>query len=196
MVTANPDPAGFTHAAAAAARRGMQRAGHHVVTLDLYALGFAPAMSAPERAAYHEATPLIDPLTIEHAELLRRSQALVFVYPTWWSGPPAILRGWLERVFVPGVAFYFDEHGKVRPGLSHVRRIVGISTYGSPWRHVKLLQDGGRRMLLRALRLNCGWRASTRWLALYSIDTATAAQRTAFLQRVEQKMARLDGWPR
>ena len=43
---------------------------------------------------------------------------LVFVYPTWWSGLPAILKGWLERVMVPGVGFVFDEQtGKVRPGL-------------------------------------------------------------------------------
>ena len=53
----------------------------------------------------------------------------MFVYPTWWSGLPAILKGWLERVMVPGVGFTFDSRtGKVKPGLTHVRRIVGIST--------------------------------------------------------------------
>ncbi len=198
MVTAHPVAESFTHAVAAAADRGLRRAGHRVVVLDLYAAGFAPAMSQAERAAYHEAEPLIDPLTIEHAALLRRSQALVFVYPTWWAGPPAILRGWLERVLVPGVAFRFDERGKVRPALTHVRRIVGISTYGSPWRYVKAVTDGGRRMLLRALRLNCGWRASTRWLAMYSMDTSSEHERTAFLDHVERSMSRLGrvgfGW--
>src|SRR5215204_2917892 len=153
MVTAHPDAQSFTSAVAESAQRGMQRAGHHVVTLDLYALGFAPAMSPAERAAYHTPTPLIDPLTTEHAELVRRSQALVFVYPTWWGGPPALLRGWLERVLVPGVAFRFDEHGKVRPAMTHIRRLVGISTYGSSWRYVHLMTDGGRRMVRRALRL-------------------------------------------
>ena len=128
MVTAHPDADSFTSAVAASAQRGMQRAGHQVVSLDLYALGFTPAMSPAERTAYHTDAPLIDPLTIAHAELVRRAQALVFVYPTWWGGPPAILRGWLERVLVPGVSFRFDEHGKVRPALTHVRRIVGIST--------------------------------------------------------------------
>ena len=61
-------------------------------------------------------------------------------------------------MFVPGVAFDFDDNGKVRPGLTHIRRIVGISTYGSPWTYVKLVNDNGRRMLTRALRLNCGRR--------------------------------------
>lgn len=194
MVTAHPQPDSFTAAVAAAARRGMRRSGHSVVELDLYAIGFVPAMSRAERAAYHDATPLIDPMTVEHARQVRQAQALVFVYPTWWGGPPAVLRGWLERVLVPGVAFRFDEHGKVVPALTNVRRIVGISTYGSPRRYVRLMSDGGRRMLRRALRMNCGWRASTRWLAMYSTDTSTAAERAAFLERVERSMARLGRW--
>ena len=190
MVTAHPCGDSFTHAVAAAARRGLERGAHDVTTLNLYALGFAPAMTPAERAAYDTDQPLIDPLAAEHARLVQRAQMLVFVYPTWWSGPPAILRGWLERVFVPGVAFRFDARGKVRPALTNVREIVGISTYGSPRRLVKLLNDGGRRMLTRALRLNCGWRTRTTWLPLYSLDTLTDAERAGFLERVEQSMSR------
>ena len=125
----------------------------------------------------------------EHGELLRSVNGLVFVYPTWWSGPPAVLRGWLERVFVPGVAFDFDARGKVRPGLTHIRRIVGISTYGSPWSSVKLVNDNGRRMLTRAVRLNCGRNTSTTWLGMYSIDTTGDNERKAFLDRVCHTMA-------
>jgi putative NADPH-quinone reductase len=102
-----------------------------------------------------------------------------------------MLRGWLERVMVAGVAFRFDEAGKVHPALSHVRRIVGISTYGAPWTYIKLMHDGGRRMLTRALRMNCGLRARTTWLGLYSIDTQGDAERAAFLDRVEHSMAHL-----
>jgi NAD(P)H dehydrogenase (quinone) len=192
VVCAHPQPGSYTHAVAAAAIRGFEGAGHHVTLLDLYASGFVPAMSAAERAAYHGERPLIDPQTVESAALVQRVDALVFVYPTWWSGPPAILKGWLERVMVPGVAFRFDARGRVRPALTNVRRIVGISTYGSPWTSVKLLQDGGRRMLTRALRLNCGLRTPTTWLGLYSIDTLGDTERAAFLDRVEHSMAHLE----
>ncbi len=130
-------------------------------------------------------------MVAEHAALVGAARAIVFVYPTWWSQPPAILRGWLERVLVPGVAFRFDAHGKVRPGLRHVRRIVGISTYGAPWTYVKLLNDGGRRMLTRALRMNCGARTPTTWIGLYAVDTAGDRERAAFVDRVEHRMAHL-----
>jgi putative NADPH-quinone reductase len=190
LVTAHPCADSFTHAVAAAAQRGLEHGAHDVTTLDLYALEFAPAMTPAEWAAYDSGQPLIEPLTREHARLVQRADMLVFVYPTWWSGPPAILRGWLERVFVPGVAFRFDARGKVRPALTNVREIVGISTYGSPRLFVKLLNDGGRRMLTRALRLNCGWRTRTKWLALYALDTLSEAERRAFLERVEHSMSR------
>lgn len=193
VVCAHPRQDSYTHAVTDAAVRGFTRAGHDVTTLDLYALGFAPAMTAAERAAYHGDGLLLDPLTREHAALVRRAEVLAFIYPTWWSGPPAILKGWLERVLVPGVAFRFDARGKVRPALTHVRRIVGVSTYGAPWTFVKLLHDGGRRMLTRALRMNCGGlRTTTTWLGLYSIDTLGDTERRAFLDRVEHTTAHLE----
>jgi NAD(P)H dehydrogenase (quinone) len=190
VLVAHPCPDSYTHAVADAARRGLEAAGHHVDVADLYAIGFRVAMTADERAAYDSREPLVDPLTVEHAGLVRRAERLVFVYPTWWSGLPAILKGWLERVMVPGVAFRFDERsGRVRPGLRHVRGIAGISTYGSSRRYVRLVNDNGRRTLVRALRMCTGLRTSTRWLGMYRIDGSTPDERAAFLSRVEQRMA-------
>src|SRR5690606_38693674 len=114
-----------------------------------------------------------------------------FVYPTWWSGPPAILKGWLERVMTSGVAFHFNQRGKVRPSLTEVRHLVGISTYGAPWHHVKFVHDNGRRLILRALRVCCGQRVRRTWLALDQIDTATDDERARFLHRIETAMAAL-----
>jgi NAD(P)H dehydrogenase (quinone) len=191
VVIAHPCADGFSHAAAGRAIDGLRAAGHEVDTIDLYAEGFRAAMTYEERVAYHSDDPILDPQVAAHAELLLAAQILVFVYPTWWSGLPAILKGWLERVTVPGVGFRFDESGKVRPGLGHVRRIVGISTYGSPRLAVRLVHDNGRRILTRALRMSCGLRARPEWFALYGMDTATPADRTAFLARIEQRLAGL-----
>ncbi len=192
VVVAHPSPDSYCRALASRAEIGLLAAGHEVVVLDLYGDGFVPAMSADERRAYDSDRPISDPLVARHAALVQRASILVFVYPTWWSGLPAILKGWLERVLVPGVGFVFDERtGKVRPGLGQMRRLVGISTYGSPRGYVRLVNDNGRRILSRALRISCGPRVRVSWLGLYSIDTAPPAERQAFLAEVEQKMARL-----
>lgn len=192
LVSCHPRTDSFTVYLARRALDGLARAGHDVHHLDLYASGFRAAMSPEERAAYHGDTPILDPMAAEHADEVRRADALVFVYPTWWAGLPAMLKGWLERVFVPGVSFRFDERtGKARPALTNVSRIVGVSAYGSPRWYVRLVNDNGRRTLLRALRLSCGWRVRTAWHGFYSIDTATDADRIAFGERVESAMERL-----
>lgn len=193
VVTAHPSTDSYCHALAARAGIGLRAAGHDVVVIDLYAEGVRPAMSAEEHHAYnHTEAPILDPLIEAHAALVQRAEALVFVYPTWWSGLPAILKGWLERVMVPGVGFTLDPRTrKVRPGLRQMRHLVGISTYGSPRGYVRLVNDNGRRIITRALRLSCGRHVRTRWLGLYAMDKATPGNRQAFLARVEQEMAGL-----
>ena len=95
-------------------------------------------------------------------------------------------------MIVPGVGFRFDERsGKVRPGLTNVRRIVGISTYGSPRWYVRLVNDNGRRTLLRAFRMSTGVRTSYRWMGMYALDTTTERERTEFAASVERAASEL-----
>ncbi len=186
VIVANPNSSSFSHAIAARLREGLEASGHDVIVHDLYAEGFRAAMSAEEREAYHGDVPVIDPLVIEHITDLRDAHTLVFVYPTWWSSLPAMLKGWLERVMVPGVGFVFDERHKVRPGLTNVKRLVGIATYGSSWRSVKLINDNGRRTILRALRLSTSVRTRSTWLPLYGMDSLDPSDRKRFLVKVDR----------
>jgi putative NADPH-quinone reductase len=191
VVLAHPDPHSFSHALAERACTALREAGHEVILHDLYGEGFRAVMSAAERHAYHGAEPVLDPLVQAHIDDVTAAEALVFVYPTWVSTLPAILKGWLERVMVPGVGFEFNAAGRVVPGLTHVRRIVGISAYGAPRRAVWLSNDNGRRTLIRAMRLSTGLRTRSRWLALYSVDATQPADRAAFLDQVAATMGRL-----
>jgi NAD(P)H dehydrogenase (quinone) len=192
VILAHPCPDSYAHALAQRAVDGLQIAGHSVDLVDLYAEGFQAAMTEAEREAYHGEEPILDPLVQASADLVRRVDALIFVYPTWWSGLPAILKGWIDRVMVPGVGFTFDGRtGKARPSLTNVRHLIGVSTYGSPKSLVRIINDNGRRTIMRALRLSCGFRVQTRWHGLYAIDTSTIEQRAEFAARVERSMTEL-----
>ena len=91
-----------------------------------------------------------------------------------------------------GLAFTLDERTRlIRPGLGHVRHLVGISTYGSPRWYVKLVNDNGRRTITRTLRLSTGGKARTTWLPLYTLDGQSPEGRTAFLDRVRRSMEKL-----
>lgn len=192
VVHAHPDPESFNAALFRTAVDALRAGGHDVSSIDLYGSGFRAAMTPEERARYESDDPVVDPQVAEHIELVRAAEAMVFVYPTWWSSLPAILKGWLERTMVTGVGFTLDERTrKVTPGLTQVRHLVGVTTYGSPRPYVKAMNDNGRRILLRALRMSTGLRTRTRWLALYSIDSSTPADRDAFLAQVRSTLGAL-----
>jgi len=151
---------------------------HNVSAIRLADENFVTAMSRDERIAYETSQPLIC------------AETLVFVYPTWWSGLPAQLKGWLERVFVLDVAFRFNEKNKIRPALQNIRHIIGVSTYGSPWRYVKLVNDNGRRTLTRAIRASTGLRTRTMWRGIYALDTCSAADREKFIADTTRKIVK------
>ena len=190
VVHAHPSTESYSAALAGAAVAGLRRGGHEVRMLDLYREGFRPVMSAEERRAYDTTDAIVSADVADHAAQVRWAEALVFVYPTWWSGLPAILKGWLDRVLVPGVAFELRDQ-RVRPLLRNIRHIVGITTYGSNRRFVALTGDGGRRTLHRALRMLTARRCRRHWLALYELDSVGADARAAFVRRVETELARL-----
>ena len=163
---------------------------HNITAIRLAEEKFITAMSTAERAAYETLSPLISGETKRHAAALKQAEALIFVYPTWWSGLPAQLKGWLERVFVLDVAFRFNEKNQIRPNLNNIRHIIGISTYGSPWRYVKLINDNGRRTLTRAIRLSTGLHTRTMWCGLYALDSCTQQQRERFITETVQKITK------
>lgn len=192
VVHCHPVEGSFSCALRDAARRGLERAGHEVTVLDLAAESFDPVMRRDEWETYvsGDGSLVRVPVGLEnHVEALRTAEILVFTYPTWWSGLPAQLKGWLERVMVPGVAFRLD-NGRVRPALVGVRHIVTVSTYGSPWSYVKAINDNGRRTLQRALRLSTGRGTRRTHLGLYKMDVRTDTDRREFLERVERVLSR------
>lgn len=189
IVYCHPVEGSFCSAMRDAAADGFRQAGHSVEIIDLTADNFDPVMSADEWASYYLRDEQV-PIGVEtYIQQVTEAEILCFVYPTWWSGLPAQLKGWIERVMVLGVAFRMNSNNKVRPALLNVKRIYVVSTFGSPRWYVRFINDNGKRVLSRALRLSTG-RASLRALALYAMDTQTDENRRHFLAKITQTMAR------
>ena len=101
-----------------------------------------------------------------------------------------MLKGWLDRVFLPGVAFTLGKGGgPIAPRLTNIRLLAVLTTYGAPWWLVWLVGDPGRKMLLRGIRAVCAKRCRTLFVAHHRMDTSTPARRAAFLGRVERALA-------
>ena len=190
VVYAHPLSDSFAAALRDAVIARLHAAGHEVDLCDLYAEGFDPVLTAPERRAYNTATPDVTAVGA-HIARLRAAEALVLCFPTWWYGMPAILKGYFDRVWANNVAFTLPEGGgAIRPALTNIRKIAVVTTYGAPWWFIRVvLPDPSRAIIMNGLGRLCG-RGIRRWLALYNIDGASDAQRAAFLARVEREFAR------
>ncbi len=169
----------------------LRACGHDVRDIDLYAQGFDPVLSSAEHRLYEtdgDHREAID----AHVALIRWAEGLIFVYPTWWYGLPAILKGWLERVWLPGITFELPkDKGPIKPLMQHLRLLGGISTYGAGWWWTRWVGDPGRRTIMRGLRALCAKSCRTFWLAHYTMDSSTAESRASFLRQIDRRLDRL-----
>jgi len=164
--------------------------GHAVDDCDLYAEGFNPVMSREERLGYHNEPSNQTPVKA-YVERLRSAQALVLCFPVWTFGPPAMLKGFFDRVLMPGVAFDLSNPAHVRPALTNIRFIAGITTYGRPRWMAWYMGDPPRRIITRYLPRLTGPGTRTQYLAHYHMNLATPQSLGRFRDRVLEAMRRL-----
>lgn len=188
-VLAHPGPKSFNAQVLAEALAGLREGGHEVRVIDLYGEGFEARLSEPEWRTNADVPENRKPVEAMVQDL-EWAEALVFVFPTWWAGLPAILKGWLDRVFLPGVAFELTDHGPVWGKLTRIRLWVTITTAGaSPLQTLALLDPV--RVHMRAMRIAVARQARPVLLRLYRMDSVTAEERAAFLARVRERMRTL-----
>ena len=171
------------------AKAALERAGHVVDDCDLYAEAFDPVLSRQERIDYHDAAINRAAVT-GYVERLLRAEALVLCFPVWNFGLPALLKGFFDRVFLPGVSFDLSADGGIGPRLQHIRKIGAIATYGGTRPVAWYMGDPPRRFCTRGLRRLIRPGARVVYLAHYRMNVSTEATRARFLARVERSMAR------
>ncbi len=184
LVFAHPLPdslgAHLSHTAEAALRaRGLE-----IDRLDLYAEAFQPALTPGERRHYY-AEPQSDPDAIALQQRLAEADILVLVFPTWWFGLPAILKGWFDRVWAPG--FAFDQGTPIKPRLTRLRSCLVVTTLGSPWCiDTLVMRQPLRRILKTAILGACAPQARFTMLSLHAAETVDPPR----LRRFENRIAR------
>jgi putative NADPH-quinone reductase len=197
IVYCHPSGESFTAAVRDTAVRRLEAAGAEVRVADIYARGFSPALTRAEWEGYLDSPANAAPVA-EDVALLRWCDTLIFVYPTWWYGLPAVLKGWLDRVLLPEVAFLMPDetHRDIRPALTHIDRLGVFTTCGASRWLTAWVGAPGRRTLLRGVGLLCGRPLKTAFAAHYGMDSSTPESRARHLARVARAVDRLAGGAR
>src|SRR5271169_3932444 len=146
-------------------------------------------MSRQDRIDYHNVAvnrARVSP----YVDRLLAAEALVFSYPVWNMGFPAILKGFVDKVFLPGVSFRLEANGDFTPCLHNIKRIGAVCTYGGAQLRTFLVGDPPRRFLTRSMRAICAQGAHCDYVALYDMDHTRPERRAAFLKDVEARFSR------
>lgn len=196
VVYCHPRPESFNAAIRDLVCEKLAQAGAELRLLDLYAEGFNPVMGREELGQHFDES--VNQQGLEaHVDHLRWCDTLLFVYPTWWYGLPAMLKGWLDRAFLPGVAFLMPDgvNDDLRPNLHHITRLGVFTTCGASWWLTRMIGAPGRRTLMRGVGLLLKPRCKKVFAAHYLMDSSTPESRAKHLARVAAKMDRLIGAP-
>ena len=169
----------------------LEAGGHTVDLCNLYQEDFDPILSAQEWRDYENTSENTRAVS-RQVERLRQAEGIIFVFPSWWYGMPAILKGYFDRVWLPGVAFEFGPQA-IRPLLMSIRMFGVVTTTGAPeWFTRIYMGNPSRKVLMRGLaRLVDARRAERFWLALYGMENATDAKRTAFVEQVRKRVSNI-----
>jgi NAD(P)H dehydrogenase (quinone) len=163
--------------------------GHEIDDCDLNVEGFDPVMTRQDRIDYHEVginRSRVGP----YVDRLLAADALVFSFPVWNMGFPAILKGFVDKVFLPGVSFRLEPNGDYKPTLHNIKRIGVACTYGGARLHTFLMGDPMRKFLTRSMRLICAPGARCDYVAHYDMNHSTPERRAAFLKEVEANFSK------
>ncbi|MHC0054605.1 NAD(P)H-dependent oxidoreductase [Actibacterium sp. D379-3] len=192
VIYCHPRPDSFTAAVRDVVLERLRAAGAEIRLSDLYARAFPPAMSGDEHSGYLDVPANRAPVEQDCRDL-EWADTLIFVYPTWWYGLPAMLKGWLDRSLLPDLAFIMPkaEGETIRPGLTHITKLGVFTTCGASRLLTWFVGAPGRRTLLRGVGLICAPRRRTAFAAHYLMDSSTPASRARHLSLVARRVDRL-----
>ena len=189
VILGHPQPGSFNHAIAQTVVRTLTQNGHTAWSHDLYAERFDPILPAgeiPKEAA-------LDAVIQQHCDEITRAEGIVIVHPNWWGQPPAILKGWVDRVIRPGVAYAFmegDGGEGVPVGLLRAHTAVVFNTANTPERReIEVFGDPLQLLWKNCIFDLCG--VSTFYRTMYRvIVTSSPEQRQVWLRDVEEIVGR------
>jgi putative NADPH-quinone reductase len=178
----HPWPGSFNHAILARTEETLSAAGHEVDLLDLHNEGFNPVLNEEELAVYEQGQ-FLDPLVGLYQKRIEAAEHLIFIFPVWWEVMPALLKGFFDKVFLPGWAF---DGSDATPLLTHISGSTVITTMGAP----EVIHTSVEPVLCRGILGFCGV-PHYKWFNLCDIPHTTAEQRGAYIDEIETHLKQL-----
>jgi NAD(P)H dehydrogenase (quinone) len=181
VITGHPNQKSFCRAMAMTYIEAAQSKGHEVTDLNLIDLNFDPIL----RSGYSKAQELEKGLVYAQ-EKIRKADHIVLIYPNWWGGPPALLKGFIDRVFLPGFAFKYVEKSIMPLKLLKGKTVDLIVTMDTPiWIYKMFLGSRGIKLMKESVINFCGMKTK-KTLLVGPIKNSSDVQKKKWLEHVKK----------
>ena len=167
--------------------RKIEEKGYEIEIEDLYAKNFEPALTAEERESYYSNSYNQSKVS-EEIKNLKKAEALILLFPTWWFSFPAMLKGWFDRVWSPGVAYnHASDLGSIKPLLNNLENVLVITTLGSPWWVDRLvMRQPVKKVIKTALLETCAKNSKLKFLSLYNSEKLSKQKVLTFKHKIDR----------
>lgn len=192
IVFNHPYSGSFCHAILNAVTKGLQQAQHDVVLIHLDNDGFNPIMTAADLKAFRDKSP-VDSKVIEYKETLEKAEHLIFIFPIWWELMPALMKGFIDKVIFPGVAYDYtnESNTRMKPLWTKVKGVTLITTMNTPKiLYFTLFGNAIKRAFMFGTFWKLGYK-NRKWISLNMVKMVSQEKRTKWLVNLENKFAAL-----
>jgi len=165
----------------------IEEKGYEIEVEDLYAKNFEPALTIAERESYYSGDFNQSELS-EQIKKLKKAETLILLFPTWWFSFPAMLKGWFDRVWCPGVAYnHASDLGAIKPLLDNLENVLVITTLGSPWWVDRLImRQPVKKVIKTALLGTCAKNSKLKFLSLYKSEELNNQKVLTFKHKIDK----------
>ena len=190
VVFNHPYEGSYCNAILDSVTRGLQQANHETDIINLDKDGFNPVMTAQDLKAFRDKQPA-DPMVIEYKHRLEQADHVVFIFPIWWELMPAMMKGFIDKVIFPGIAFDYADNSNTRmkPLLTKIKGVTLITTMNTPRILYRVIFGNP---VQKALMVGTFWKLgykNRKWISLTMVKQASVEKRKLWLTRIEKTFA-------
>lgn len=191
VVFNHPYEGSYCNAILNSVTRGLKQSNHEVDIINLDKDEFNPVMTAQDLKAFRDKHP-IDPRVIEYKNRLEQADHVVFIFPIWWELMPAMMKGFIDKVIFPGVAYDYvnGSNTRMKPLLVNIKGVTVITTMNTPRILYRIILDNP---IQKALMVGTFWKLgykNRKWISLNMVKQVSIEKRKSWLNKIEKTFAK------
>jgi len=191
IVFNHPYEGSYCNAILDSVTNGLQQANHEIDIINLDKEGFNPVMTAQDLKAFRDKQP-VDPTVLEYKDRLEKADHLVFIFPIWWELMPAMMKGFIDKVIFPGVAYDYvnGSNTRMKPLWTNIKGVTVITTMNTPGILYRIIFGNAiQKALMRGTFWKLGYK-NRKWISFNMVKSVSEQKRKRWLSKIEGTFAK------